>query len=142
MSAGEVILTTLLVVVAVGGYLWAIADAARMPKGAYQSIGHSKIGWLVVMVFGMGVGIGLYLIAARPKLRRWLIDPPPDRAPNAEEQAKRQLRLFGLLGSLLGLSWIAAGLVGAVTWWVVVGAALSMAGAVFLFAIRESNPAG
>ena len=142
MSAAEQTLTSVLVVVAVGGYLWAIADAARMPRAAYQSIGHSKVGWLVIVIIGTGAGIGLYLFAARPKLRRWLTDQRPDGAADAENQAKRHLRLFGLLGSLLGLSWLAAGLIGAVTWWVVVGAALTMAGAIFLLAIRESNPAG
>jgi hypothetical protein len=142
MGAAEQTLIALMVLVAVGGYLWAILDAARTPRTAYQSIGHSKIGWLVVIIIGTGAGIGLYLVAARPQLRGWLIDQQSDGALGEEEDAKRYLRLFGLLGSLVGLSWLAAGLIGGVPWWVVVGTALTMAGAFLLLAIRESNPTG
>lgn len=81
IGAPELLVILLLVggLVALGGVVWAVIDAAGHPEWAWQQAGQSKVVWIVVPIVALvlcGVFslilVGVYFTSIRPQVIRVL----------------------------------------------------------------------
>lgn len=57
-----------------GGSVWGIIDAARLPRHAWRRAGQNKVLWIILQVFGLPVTVA-YAMAIRPKVKQALDQP-------------------------------------------------------------------
>jgi phospholipase D-like protein len=59
----------IMMVVALGGWVWAIANIAHYSGTEWDASGQSAVVWVVILIFLPLLGLILYLTVARPKLK-------------------------------------------------------------------------
>jgi hypothetical protein len=70
-ALGAVVMVTLLVgVLGAAFWVWALVDLLRRPDAQWEVAGQSKVVWLLVLVLAGTLGALLYVLMARPNLRR------------------------------------------------------------------------
>lgn len=112
----DVVIDIVLVVffgsVLVAFYIWSIADAARFPEAAFQSIGASRTKWLIYIAVAPGLGSGSFRGTVRARLLRW-----QDEQLGIEREIRRHVvpsPMLAVIGfaSLFGVFFLGLGL-----WW-------------------------
>lgn len=69
LGPGELFLI-ILVFGVLGFWLWAIVDAASTPRQVWEAAGQNQPLWIVLTILLGVLGACLYVLAARPMLRR------------------------------------------------------------------------
>ncbi|MGZ8603778.1 MAG: PLDc N-terminal domain-containing protein [Actinomycetota bacterium] len=64
------LIVSLVMLVTLGAWIWAIADMARHTGMEWDAAGQSPVVWVLAVVFLGPLGLILYLAIARPRLRR------------------------------------------------------------------------
>ena len=81
ITAAFVILFVGIAVISIGLFVWwlvVLIEALKVPDRQWDAAGQSKILYVLLMVFAGIVGTILYLVLAKPELRR--VGPPPATA--------------------------------------------------------------